>query len=66
MWGKDVVVGAGEESGLAFEGKVCGDGCNLSWVCRFVCVGGTMSRLVRALKNFLQGIKRKQALCYKK
>ena len=52
-------------SGLAFEGKVRGDGCNLSWVCMFVCVGSTMSRLVRALKNFLRGIRRKQVLCYK-
>lgn len=52
-------------SGLAFEGKVRGDGCNLSWACRFVCVGSAMSRLVRALKNFLRGIGRKQVLCYK-
>jgi len=52
-------------SGLAFEGKVRGDGCNLSWACRFVCVGSAMSRLVRALKNFLRGIRRKQVLCYK-
>ena len=52
-------------SGLAFEGTVRGDECNLSWACRFVCVGSTMSRLVRALKNFLRGIRRKQVLCYK-
>lgn len=49
--------------GLAFEGKVRGDGCNLSGRADLSGLGA-MSRLVTALKNFW-GIRSKQELCYK-
>lgn len=41
-------------SGLAFEGKVRVDGCNLSWACRFVCWEHN-EQISHSLKEFPSG-----------